>query len=193
MVRAAHAHLWASVSFNDIDSLPWGGVTNFKCFLFSFRRVAVCVCVGSLLSFLKNICLFGCAGSQVVSSIFVVACRIFSCGMLTLGCSMWDLVPHQGSNLGPLHWEHRVSPTGAPGKSLLAMFWSQTHFNPFHLPCAMLPEEHMLGLDLLPKERVLIKRCHLLGWNAGWILKMMEKEKFFSNFKLFILYWGIAD
>ena len=33
----------------------------------------------------------------------VVACRIFSCGMLTLGCSMWDLVPHQGSNLGPLH------------------------------------------------------------------------------------------
>ena len=48
----------------------------------------------------------------------------------------------------------------------------------------------MLGLDLLPKERVLIKRCHLLGWNAGWILKVMEKQKFSSNFKLFILYGG---
>ena len=25
--------------------------------------------------------------------------------------------PHQGWNLGPLHWEHRVLTTGPPGKS----------------------------------------------------------------------------
>ena len=34
-----------------------------------------------------------------------------------LSWSMWDLVPDQGSNLGPLHWELRVVATGPPGKS----------------------------------------------------------------------------
>ena len=45
----------------------------------------------------KQIYLFGCAGSQLQSmgsSIFTVACGIFSFGMRTLiSCSMWDLVP----------------------------------------------------------------------------------------------------
>jgi len=27
------------------------------------------------------------------SSVFVAACRIFSCGMQALVCGMWDLVP----------------------------------------------------------------------------------------------------
>ena len=40
----------------------------------------------------------------------VVACELLS-------WSMWDLVPDQGSNLGPLHWELRVLATGPPGKS----------------------------------------------------------------------------
>ena len=31
---------------------------------------------------------------------------------------MWDLVPDQESNQGPLHWEHRVLTTGPPGSSL---------------------------------------------------------------------------
>ena len=35
-----------------------------------------------------------------------------------LSCSMWDLVPDQGSNPDPLHWEHGVLATGPPGKSL---------------------------------------------------------------------------
>ena len=35
------------------------------------------------------------------SSFFVVACGIFSCGV-------WDLVPCQGLNLGPLHWEQSL-------------------------------------------------------------------------------------
>ena len=36
--------------------------------------------------------------------------------MLGLSCSMWDLVPDQGSN--PLHWERGVLTTGPPGKPL---------------------------------------------------------------------------
>ena len=39
------------------------------------------------------------------------------CGMRTLSCSMWNWFPDQGSNPGPLHWEHRVLATGPPGKS----------------------------------------------------------------------------
>ena len=31
----------------------------------------------------------------------VAACRIFSCGMQTLSCGMWDLVPWSGSEPGP--------------------------------------------------------------------------------------------
>lgn len=43
------------------------------------------------------------------------------------GCSRsqlwhWSLVPNQGSNLGLLHWEHRVSATELWGKSLLWLF-----------------------------------------------------------------------
>ena len=34
------------------------------------------------------------------SLIFVAACGIFSCGMWTLSCSMWDLVPWPGIELG---------------------------------------------------------------------------------------------
>lgn len=30
-------------------------------------------------------------------------------------CSVWDLVPDQGPNPGPLHWEHGVLVTGPPG------------------------------------------------------------------------------
>ena len=40
-----------------------------------------------------------------------------------LCCGMWDLVPDQGSNLGPLPWEHGVLATGPPGKSLCFLFF----------------------------------------------------------------------
>ena len=33
-------------------------------------------------------------------------------------CSMWDLFPDEGLNPRPLHWKHRVSTTGPPGKFL---------------------------------------------------------------------------
>ena len=48
---------------------------------------------------------------------------------LCLDCKPWDffffaapcnriLIPHQGSNLCPLHWEHKVLTTGPQGKSI---------------------------------------------------------------------------
>ena len=70
--------------------------------LCSFHNVSIPI-------FLKNIYLF-----IWLCQVLVVACGIFSCGMRTLGCSMWDIVPWPG-NLGPLHWEHGVLATGAPG------------------------------------------------------------------------------
>ena len=42
---------------------------------------------------------------------FIVAGGIFSCSMWTLGWSLWDLVPDQEPNLGPLHWEWAVLAT----------------------------------------------------------------------------------
>ena len=42
-------------------------------------------------------------------------------GMHTLSCSMWDLVPDQGIDPGPLHWECRLA-TGPSGKSPLLVF-----------------------------------------------------------------------
>ena len=40
-----------------------------------------------------------------------------SCGMQTLNCGRWDLIPWPGIKWGPLHWEHRVLVPGSPGKS----------------------------------------------------------------------------
>ena len=50
--------------------------------------------------------------------VLVVALGIFNlcCGIF--GCGMWDLVADQGSNSGSLHWEHGISATGPPAKSL---------------------------------------------------------------------------
>ena len=46
------------------------------------------------------------------------ALGIFSCVMHTVSCSMWDLVPEQGSNPWSLNWEFGVLATGPPGKSV---------------------------------------------------------------------------
>ena len=65
--------------------------------------------------------LFGCVGSQLQhtgSEIFVVACRVFSCRLGTLSCSMWDLVPWPGIEPGSpalgaqslSHWTTREVP-----------------------------------------------------------------------------------
>ena len=75
---------------------------------------------GSCLFFFSIfIYLFICLRQVLVAThgILVAACGIFSCSMQALSCGMRDLVPDQGSNLGPLHWEHGVLTTGRPGKS----------------------------------------------------------------------------
>ena len=39
-----------------------------------------------------------------------------ACTFLVVVCGIW--FPDQGSNLGPLHWEHGVLAIASPGKSL---------------------------------------------------------------------------
>ena len=41
---------------------------------------------------------------------------------------MWDLVPQPVMGPGPLHWEHRALATEPPGKSLINLFSSPSHF-----------------------------------------------------------------
>ena len=48
---------------------------------------------------------------QHVGSFLVAACKL-----LVTACGIY--FPDRGSNPGPLHWEHGVSATGPPGKSL---------------------------------------------------------------------------
>ena len=48
-----------------------------------------------------------CTGRQILCHwVSWEAWGIFSCGMRTLSCSMWDLVPWQWLNLGSLLWDH---------------------------------------------------------------------------------------
>ena len=57
----------------------------------------------------------GHAGSSVLvitGRTFVAACELL---VVARGASL----PDQGSNVGPLHWEFRVSAIGPPGKSLI--------------------------------------------------------------------------
>ena len=44
--------------------------------------------------------------------------------MPALHCGMWDGVPDQGVNPGPLHWECGVWASGPPGKSLYVLLVS---------------------------------------------------------------------
>lgn len=52
----------------------------------------------TILFFFFLIDLFSCAESPLAG-------RIFRCGMQTVGCEMWDLIPQPGLNLSPLYWE----------------------------------------------------------------------------------------
>ena len=64
------------------------------------------------------------AGSVVVarglgSFCYRVVLQCAVCGLLVVACGIQ--FPDQGSNLGPLHWEHRVLTTGPPRKSLIVV------------------------------------------------------------------------
>ena len=48
--------------------------------------------------------------------IFLFFNLVAPCELLVAACGIY--FPDQGSNLGPLHWEHRVLSTVPPGKSL---------------------------------------------------------------------------
>ena len=54
---------------------------------------------------------------QSLCRVLVAACRILAVAfeLLVVACEVW--FPDQGSNWGPLHWEHGVSATGPPRKS----------------------------------------------------------------------------
>ena len=58
-------------------------------------------------------------------SSLVAASRIFSSGVQTLNCSLWDLVPWWGLNPGLLHWECEVLATGPPRKPMIQGFWPE--------------------------------------------------------------------
>ena len=61
-------------------------------------------------TFLKQY-LFGCASLSVARG-------IFSCGIWTLSCSLWALVPWPWIELGALHWKRGILATGPPRKCL---------------------------------------------------------------------------
>ena len=84
---------------------------------FSIWRIWIRVGFFSFFLFFFNY-LLGCAGSQLRLSglsAFVVAHRMFSCGMQILSCGMWDLISCPGIKPGPLvfgaqslsHWTTR--------------------------------------------------------------------------------------
>ena len=58
--------------------------------------------------------------------VLVTACRIFSWGIQLLSAECGIQFPDQGSNPGPLHWEHKVLATGPPRE-----FWALLQFNSY--------------------------------------------------------------
>ena len=59
----------------------------------------------------SSLILFLCLGR-----ILVAACKHLFVACKFLICSMWDLVPDQGSNTDPLHWELRILASRPPGE-----------------------------------------------------------------------------
>ena len=86
-------------------------------------------------------------------------------GIFNLSCSMWDLVPHQGSNLGSLYWEQRVLATSPPGKPLLSK-----HFFSFSL-CSVIYSSSQYYTSLL-KITVSLITIYYLGEKVKLILEV---------------------
>ena len=67
-----------------------------------------------------------------------------------LSWGVWDLVPQQGSNSGPLHWEQIVFVTGPPGNPHIPILdkqkmlsWLKIKKNFFNLLQGMLEKTHI--------------------------------------------------
>ena len=67
--------------------------------------VYACMCL-AVLGFSRDTRVFSCGTRDFLA----VACKL-----LLAACGIW--FPDQGSNPGPLHWEHGVLATGPSGKS----------------------------------------------------------------------------
>ena len=104
---------WGSLNNRGLFShASWGWKSRSKCWqgCFILRLIHLAVCSHDLfLNFNIYLYLFDCVGSSLKhmgSSIFPVACGIFSHGMQTLTSGVWNLVPWPGiKSFGPLHWE----------------------------------------------------------------------------------------
>ena len=100
--------------------------------------------------------------------VLIGACWIFTCSMQTLKSQhvrtefLRSWFPSQGSNPGPLHWEHRVLATGPLGKPPHRTFttsWST------HPTCRPLP---------IPKSKMLTLTSRHQGLMTGvlaWLLQ----------------------
>ena len=63
---------------------------------------------------------------------------IWLCQGLVAACGIW--FPHQGLNLGPLHWRHRFLAAGAPGKSLHPPFLKHMYPQFYDLLAGLVPQ-----------------------------------------------------
>ena len=77
--------------------------------------------------------------------VLLAAPRIFSCNMKTLRIIACGIhIPDQGSNPGPLHWEHGVLATGPLGQSLTRIFdWgmnTRAGRDPFVYMCVLVAQ-----------------------------------------------------
>ena len=55
--------------------------------------------------------------------VHLICAFIYVFGCFGVSC-MWDLIPDQGWNPGPLQWGHGVLATGQPGKPKRCFFFS---------------------------------------------------------------------
>ena len=56
--------------------------------------------------------------------VFILATPDLTCGVWTLRCGTWDLIPRPRPNPGPPQWKCWASGTGLPGRSPLFLFFA---------------------------------------------------------------------
>ena len=87
---------------------------RFMCFLY-----ILCACF-YLTTYFRDLSMS--IHTVLSQSFFFFLLMFIYLAVLGLSSGMQDLVPDQGSNPGPLHWECGVLTTGPPGKSLHQSF-----------------------------------------------------------------------
>ena len=114
--------------------------------------------------------------------VFVAICKIFSHGMWTLSCAMWNLAPWPG--MKPLHWEHGVLATGPPGKSQsLSLFLNTSTIGCCLYHVTVLP---IVGVHV----HIFFFFISSHFWKSLWDSKITPNSKFFSFSFFFFLFWS---